>query len=79
MPTACQLSTNIYAPVLFLTQSFIDLFVYEVLNDEGILSTIPPEIWPPLRWSRTCIEHQPDNMTFQKQKKEKNKRTNKFG
>lgn len=78
MPTACQLSTNICAPVLFLTQFFIDLYVYGVLNDEGILSTIPPEIWPPLRWSGTDIEHQPDNMTFQKQKEEKKKQT-KFG
>lgn len=47
MPTAWQLSTNICAPEL-LTHFFIDLFVYVVLQDEGILSTLPPEIWPPL-------------------------------
>lgn len=48
VPTACQLSINVYAPELFLTYFFIDLFVYVVLHDEEIPSTLPPEIWLPL-------------------------------
>lgn len=55
VPTACQLTTNICAPELFLTHFFIDLFVHVVLHDEGILSTLPPEIRLPLWGIVMCI------------------------
>lgn len=49
--TDCHLGTNMCAPEHLLTHCCIALFAYVVHYDEGIPSTLPPEVWPPLCWS----------------------------